>query len=285
MSLFGNLFGFSSNKSSSTTNYNFQQRSVAQEKELAKYTNALYQASENALLSNSAKATIDTNKQLMQYQYALERQSRQTSYGDTRKDLESAGYNPLLAIGQQSNYTPVSSGVQANDAETQDVANANLRANTMSSVLGTATSAYSAYNQATNLTKQTASNILSSNFANDLNSARTELTRSQAVGQDIQNAIQNATGLKQAIANLDLTNFQKNKLSQDIAESQSNILRNSALAEESRSRKLLNEQQAQTQGHYASYMNRHPWINTVKNLISGGNGVGSSLMGLIQMIK
>ncbi len=73
--------------------------------------------------SNSAKKSFEYSKALQQHQYELERQSRQTAYQDTRQSLEAAGYNPLLAVGQQSGSLPVGNQMSVTDPETERLQN------------------------------------------------------------------------------------------------------------------------------------------------------------------
>lgn len=155
------------------------------------------------LMAQSAKATQALNQNLMDYQYALERQSRQTSYGDTRIDLENAGYNPLLAVGQQSNITPVSSGVSTDSSQ---VENANVGA----TKLGMLSSIADTINQ----TSATRSQVKRNNVMNTLDQ-QNSIANIQKVGaeigqifsatrgQEIQNDIQNITGLDKAKAEID----------------------------------------------------------------------------------
>lgn len=65
--------------------------------------------------ANSAKSSYLYSRALMEHQYELERQSRQTAYQDTRYSLEQAGYNPMLAVGQQSGSLPVGSQMTVTD--------------------------------------------------------------------------------------------------------------------------------------------------------------------------
>lgn len=79
--------------------------------------------------SNSAKKSFEYSKALQQHQYELERKSRQTAYQDTRQSLEEAGYNPLLAVGQQSGSLPVGNQMSVTDPETERLQNSVALAN------------------------------------------------------------------------------------------------------------------------------------------------------------
>lgn len=72
---------------------------------------------------NSAKQSLSYSKALQNHQYQLERQSRQTAYGDTRKSLEDAGYNPMLAVGQQSGSLPVGNQLTVQDEKSERLQN------------------------------------------------------------------------------------------------------------------------------------------------------------------
>lgn len=74
--------------------------------------------------SNSAKKSFEYSKALQQHQYELERESRKTAYQDTRYSLEQAGFNPLLATGQQSGSLPVGNQMSVQDERTENLQNA-----------------------------------------------------------------------------------------------------------------------------------------------------------------
>lgn len=210
MGLFSSLFGGSKSSTASS-------KSLAKYQSDLDWTNykrelKLQSQYQDRYLSNSAKATQNLNQRLMDYQYALERESRQSSYQDTRIDLEKAGYNPLLAVGQQSNYTPVSSGVSAQSDNVESMAN-----------LKSGIESVSALNSARNESRNTAVNEgnldlqrVIAKYNNALTSAKTEYTRDMDVGQVIRNQIENVTGLDKAISDLDLTRQQKTNLEKTI---------------------------------------------------------------------
>lgn len=75
------------------------------------------------LFGNSAKQSYKYSKKLQEHQYALERQSRQTAYQDTRQSLEAAGYNPLLAVSDQSGSLPVGNQMSVTDPATERLTN------------------------------------------------------------------------------------------------------------------------------------------------------------------
>ena len=52
--------------------------------------------------ANSGLDSFKYSKALQENQYELNRKTRQTAFQDTRSDLEKAGFNPLLAVGSQS---------------------------------------------------------------------------------------------------------------------------------------------------------------------------------------
>lgn len=288
------IMGLFQNRQANNYNEQSAMRSLEDAKKISKYNaNLDYNNSVKLLrkqsvyndkyLSNSSKATLTLNQQLMDYQYALERQSRQSSFQDTRKDLESAGYNPLLAVGNQSGYTSVGSGVSTSDAETQDIANNLSRAQAEQGYINSATSAYGTYNQARNLTKQTDSNVISSKYENALNIAKEELTHSQTRGQDIQNDIQDSYGKEQALANLDLTKQQKNNLSRqmDVMQAQAMFYRQMTDTQSAQSELL--RQQRDLQESARAWHKAHPKMTGfsygLKNLLTGnyGNSNGSAI--------
>lgn len=216
---------------------------------------------EKGLMSNSAKVTQNLNQKLMDYQYALERQSRQTSYQDTRMDLEGAGYNPLLAIGQQSNYTPVSSGVSANSQGVEG-----------STIASNSSMAMKNLSDVRNNTKSTNVLAKAQNYINDLNIAKAELTRSQTTNQDITNNVDRAYKESQALENLELTKDQRRSISQDIAES---IKRTENIGKQSE----LLENQISSGKALAEFYKSHPQVALafqLMNALSGGNILGTS---------
>lgn len=171
---------------------------------------------ENALntkyMSDSAKATQSLNEKLMDYQYSLERQSRQSSYQDTRKDLESAGYNPLLAVGQQSGYTSVGSGVSTQSE--------GLEASQLSNSATDIAKKFNDMRNANDMIGQGQQRIdidkLAGQYTNDLNSAKAEHERSMTRGQDISNDIQNVFGMIEAIDKHDLSDANRRSLENSI---------------------------------------------------------------------
>lgn len=148
----------------------------------------------------------DINRELTGYNYGLERDSRQTQFQDTRKDLESAGYNPLLALGVQSqgmNPSMTQSNAGFNGADSDAVINA----------MNSASSAYNNTRQIDQLIRQTDSNISSAKAQDVVNYNLAELYHSQERGQDINNTIQSAYGLE--TANQQLKNLKKDGLIKD----------------------------------------------------------------------
>lgn len=225
---------------------------------------------EKGLMSNSAKVTRNLNQNLMDYQYALERQSRQTSYQDTRMDLEGAGYNPLLAVGQQSNYTPVSSGVSANSQGVE-----------ASTIAGNSSMAMKNLSDVRNNTKSTNVLAKAQNYINDLNIAKAELTRSQTTGQDITNRVDNLYKESQALENLELTKDQRRSISQDIAESISRVANITKDTE-------LKQNQINSGKAMADFYAKHPNVAIAMGLLGnlfGGSGVGTSALGLLKPSK
>lgn len=83
---------------------------------------------------NSAKKSFEYSMALQQHQYDLERKSRQTAYQDTRQSLEAAGYNPLLAVGQQSGSLPVGNQMNVTDPATEKLQNSIALANAIADI-------------------------------------------------------------------------------------------------------------------------------------------------------
>lgn len=288
MGLFDFSFGFSKSKTNVQGGL-----SLEDQKKLAKYMNSLsldkasQQAMskqyeyENKLLSTSSQATRALNQSLMKYQYQLERQSRQTSFVDTKKDLMSAGYNPLLAVGNQSNYVPVSSNVQGTSQGVEDSqlgVNRAQMAETASNIINTSSATQSQVKRNAimndNDTQSTIGQWMKTLAeVGNINSATT--------GQSIQNQIQNLYGEKTALANLhnilentNLSRKQQEKISSDIAMSSVmsqyyNALRNQSMAQQG----LINAQiqtensarvgqniSNQLENQFAGVARRHPYF-------------------------
>lgn len=187
---------------------------------------------------------------LMSQQYALERESRQNSFVDTRKDLEAAGYNPLLALGQQSGYVNVGASHSPSSFTMPD-------SNAVSSAVG-------AYND----TRRANSEIDSSKYSNELNMAMTEKVRSEATGQDINNRIQDAHGEQRAIQEIE--NLKKDGLLKDkeanfyehrIANLRSQTALNSAMANNYRSQTELQALQMAREKGYSDFAKDHPIVS------------------------
>lgn len=223
LGLVGSLFGRKQQQSMDSVNYAKQ---LTNNKKLAKYQNKLdfnsalkLMKKENAyntqFMSNSSKATEALNKNLMDYQYNLERQSRQSSFQDTRKDLESAGYNPLLAVGQQSGYTNVGSGVST---QSEGLENSQLASSAVSMA-----QQFNDMRNANATVKQSAqrlaNDILSSKYTNDLTSAQAEKARSETRGQDINNTIENIYGMTRAKLQLENLGMSTKQIKQSIINS------------------------------------------------------------------
>lgn len=235
------------------------------------------------LMGTSAKTTQVLNQNLMDYQYNLERQSRQTSFYDTKQDLLSAGYNPLLAVGQQSNYVPVSSGVQGDSAT---VENANLgatRAGILSTVAGTVnqTSATMSQNRRNAVLNSIDQMSTIANVGKTL--AEKMNVNSSTVYQNLQNAITSATGLERANAEIDKIKTETNLSKKQIDKIQSDINTNSILNLLYNSERMVNNAKVgniaeQTKsvhsanvGNYefAKWMSQHPKMAGLYSAVNG----------------
>lgn len=159
-------------------------------------------------------------KKLAKYNYNLERESRQTSYGDTRKSLEDAGYNPMLAVNQQSQgLTPSSTGINASSSEI-DIAGA----------INSAMALRDQVKRNDTLNTVDLQNAENNAISTMQNSA---LTKAQTENQLIKNDVDKVTALDTAYAQLDDITAHSAKqrqeirnLKQDVQESQSRIIKN-----------------------------------------------------------
>lgn len=221
---------------------------------------------------NEQLAMINTG--LTRQNYELQRESRQTSFVDTRKDLESAGYNPLLALGVQSN--------SLNPAVTQS-------GNTFN--MPDSNSVFSAVSTAGNIAK-IKSDIDSSKYVNDLNLAYAEKARSETRGQDINNVIQDRTGLTRSLEEINnlrqqglLSKSQARYYQKQLAVADSNISLNSANALVARSQDVLNKQQSELNAPDVRFARKHPVAHaTLRRIGSPVSAIGS-LAGIKYMMS
>lgn len=271
--LLGGIFGLTSSRSSNSYNGPSQKDILAQMAQQYAYdkAHAYDQYTYNWYLNNQL---FGYNSALTAQNYDYMRESRQTSFQDTRKDLESAGYNPLLALGVQSN--------SLNPGQT-------MSGSSFSMPMGD--QVFSAISSLGNIA-QIKSNIDSSKYVNDLNLATTEKVRSEATGQDINNAIQARTGLSNAIETIKnlrsqgLLNAQQARYYQkQIAVSDSNIQLNSAKAQEIRSQTALNRQHYLINKPNADFSRDHPVAAGTLNRIGNPASAIGGLAGLRYLFK
>lgn len=274
--LLSSLFGRRSSGTSTSASKELQANQNKLDKDFAKFQSDLSLGYE----SKSSKITEALNKNLMDYQYALERQSRRTSFNDTRMDLESAGYNPLLAVGSQSNYTPVSSGVSGSSADVENSGVGMSRASALSNYADAMATGVGSYNQ----TRQVTSDLLSSLYKNDEASAHAEYMRDLSAGQVIQNLVDSQYKMQQASENLKLTKTQRYKLNQDMLESQANIQNMMQAISESKSREANNALNYMSNSAVAQWNSKHPkWAQTmhvIGSLLGSGGLSNAAGLGL-----
>lgn len=137
----------------------------------------------SAFSANSAGHSLKASKALMERQYELNRLTRQTAYQDTRQSLVEAGYNPLLAVGQQSQGGSFGASLSVQDPKSENLQNALTSANLASQTKLNSAQAYNQIQQG-QLTTAQANNLLSQS---KLNSAQTALTNLQQNAQAINN--------------------------------------------------------------------------------------------------
>lgn len=136
-----------------------------------------------ATSADSSLQSYKYSRALQQHQYELNRQTRQTAYQDTRYSLEQAGYNPILAVGQQANGGAFGATLNAQDPKTERLNNV---LNSLSNYSQLRLNSANAYNQIMQgrLTNAQAYNLISQSR---LNSAQTGLVNLQQNAQAIQN--------------------------------------------------------------------------------------------------
>lgn len=252
----------------------FSARSVASQQQA--YNSAMNKESYNyARLLNEQMQLINQRNTL--YQYNLERDSRRSAFQDTRYDLEQAGYNPLLALGQQSQGLNVG----------MSTGSASFNGADSSAVIDSLNSAVNSYNS----TRMTNSNIDSSKYVNDVNLAQSEFIRSQTRGQDINNVIQDRYGLQKAISEINhlksqgiLNNSQAKYYTKQLAVADSQIAVNSAEAQVLRSQRVLNQQQYDINAPTQRFAKSHPVAHGTLSRVNPVSALGS-LAGLKYMLK
>lgn len=145
--------------------------------------------------ADSAQVSYNYSKLLQENQYELNRKTRQTFYQDTRQSLEEAGYNPLLALNQSNSNASYGASMNVTDPRTERLQN-------KLATLGAVSQAYSNSAQANLHNKNAFATVLNALNNTNQTNANVGLLNSQAQGQQIQNFIQNATGLQTAMATL-----------------------------------------------------------------------------------
>lgn len=133
--------------------------------------------------SNSAYQSYLYSRELQQHQYDLNRKTRQTAFQDTRHSLTEAGYNPLLAVGQQSQGGTFGATMNVQDPKTENLQNYLGIASLFNQMRLNSAQAYNQYKQG-QLTTAQANNLISQSR---LNSAQTSLTNLQQNAQAINN--------------------------------------------------------------------------------------------------
>lgn len=133
--------------------------------------------------ANSARMSYEYSRALQEHQYELNRKTRQTAFQDTRHSLVEAGYNPLLAVGQQAQGGTFGATMNVQDPKSENLANALNTANAVSQLKLNSASAFNQFMQG-RLTTAQANNLLSQS---QLNSAQKALTNLQSNAQAINN--------------------------------------------------------------------------------------------------
>lgn len=133
--------------------------------------------------SDSAMLSYENSKKLQQHQYELNRKTRQTAFQDTRESLENAGYNPLLAVGQQAQGGTFGASLNVQDPKTENMQNFIGLMNGLSQAKLNSAQAYNQKMQG-QLTTQQKYNLITQG---QLNSAQAGLVNLQQNRQQIEN--------------------------------------------------------------------------------------------------
>lgn len=164
--------------------------------------------------ANSAYQSYLYSRALQKHQYELNRQTRQTAFQDTRHSLVEAGYNPLLAVGQQSQGSTFGATMNVQDPKSENLANSLNTANAVSQLKLNSASAFNQFMQG-RLTTAQANNLISQS---QLNSAQKSLTNLQSNAQAINNlhlpqVLKSQIRLNNNQAQASLINAQSNQVS------------------------------------------------------------------------
>lgn len=243
--------------------------------------------------ANSAMLSLEASKELQEHQYNLNRKTRQTAYQDTRQSLENAGYNPLLAVGQQAQGGTFGASLNVQDPKAEQLAN---RLQTLQTLSQTHINSAQA-----NLANKNAFSTVINALNNTKNTnAQVAQMNAQTIGQQIQNNIQNATGMQTAQATLNnikanTTNTQAqtalNKAQTTVAQNTAKMVTQQAnlLGQQATFQNYQN-QSAQAQAnwfkqHPQAAQNMQTWNNVVSPIVStftGGASAGAQVLNAVK---
>lgn len=152
--------------------------------------------------SNSAKVSFEYSKALQQHQYDLNRLTRQTAFQDTRQSLENAGYNPLLAVGQQAQGGTFGASLNVQDPETENLSNKLAKISAMVNIAQQRSQAQ--VNSANASLAEQQSNATVQDTINKTNSTSAQIAfmKQQEESQRLDNEIKRQTGLNSALASI-----------------------------------------------------------------------------------
>lgn len=153
--------------------------------------------------SNSAQKSFEYSKALQQHQYELDRSFRQTAFGDTRKSLEDADYNPLLAVGQQAQGGSFGASMSVQDPNTENLQNRLAKISQMVEIASQRSQAK--LNSANSSLADTQSKVSVGQLEleKQRNSAQVGLLQAQQDRQELENDVYRQTGLNSARAQIE----------------------------------------------------------------------------------
>lgn len=222
--------------------------------------------------SNSALQSFEYSKALQQHQYELNRLTRQTSFQDTRQSLEEAGYNPLLAVGNQSNGGTFGASLNVTDPETENLQNRLAKVSALVNIAQQRSQAQ--VNSANAALAQEQSKATVQDVINKTNStsAQVALLNNQAQSQAIDNEIKRQTGLNSALANIEYIKSTTHSNYSNIALNRAEqALRRAQIGSVNAMTKQTNLQNSAIKAQ-SDWYNEHPkaasYVNWMNNVVS-----------------
>lgn len=167
--------------------------------------------------SNSAQVSFDLSKKLQEHQYQLNRLTRQTSFQDTRHSLEAAGYNPLLAVGEQAQGGTFGASLNVQDPNSENLQNRLSKIATLVNIASQRSQAQVNSANASLANEQSKATVQDVINKKNTTSAQVSLLNAQTEKQKLDNDITRQYGLQSAKANLEYIKSSSSKNYSDVS--------------------------------------------------------------------